>query len=306
MKIDTEGRFLFVSPSYCELFGKTEEELLGKTFFPLVHEEDRETTEKEMKKLYSPPHTCYLEQRAHTKRGWRWLSWADKAVLDDDGKVIAIVGSGRDITERKKAEEALKESLQKLSRMSDTTVEALAAIVELRDPYTAGHQRRVAQLSVAIAEGMGLERERIIALKLAALVHDVGKIQIPAEILNKPGKLNDLEMRLIREHPSAARDLFKGVEFGWPLSEIIYQHHERLDGSGYPQGLKGEEIILEARILGVADVVEAMSSHRPYRPSLGIQEALAEIEENSGSFYEPEIVNVCLKLFREKGFEFEE
>ncbi len=210
------------------------------------------------------------------------------------------------IIERKQTKEALQKSAEQRAHMVENAVEALASLVELRDPYTAGHQRRVAKLSLAVAERLGFDRDRAAALRLAALVHDVGKIQIPTEILNKPGKLNNLEMRLIREHPTSARNLFEGVEFAWPLAEIIYQHHERLDGSGYPQGLSGNEILLEARIMAVADVVEAISSHRPYRPSLGLEAALAEIEKNAGRLYDPDIVDICLKLLREEGFTFEE
>jgi putative nucleotidyltransferase with HDIG domain len=159
---------------------------------------------------------------------------------------------------------------------------------------------------MAIAEKMQLDPERVDTLRLAALVHDVGKIQVPSEILNKPGKLSDLEMSLIKEHPTAGWKLFRDIEFTHPLAEIIYQHHERLDGSGYPRGLKNGEILLEAKILAVADVVEAMSSHRPYRQALGIDAALEEIEKNAGKLYDPEVVKNCIKLFREDGFAFKD
>ncbi|MBK9159987.1 MAG: PAS domain S-box protein [Nitrosomonadales bacterium] len=191
-----------------------------------------------------------------------------------------------------------------LRRSLEQSVQTIASTVEARDPYTAGHQRRVAVLAVAIARQMGLPKQRIKGLHLAAIVHDLGKIRIPAEILSKPGKLSDIEFSLIKFHPQAGYDILKDVEFPWPIADMVLQHHERLDGSGYPQGLKGDAILLEARILCVADVVEAMSSHRPYRPGLGTEAALGEIERNKGRLYDPSVVDACIKLFREGGFEF--
>ena len=187
----------------------------------------------------------------------------------------------------------------------EATVGAIANTVEMRDPYTAGHQQRVARLAVAIARELHLPEEQIEGLYLAGIVHDVGKIDIPAEILNKPGKLSKLQYQLIQGHAEAGYDIVKGVDFPWPIAEMVRQHHERLDGSGYPQGLKGEAILPEAKILAVADVVESMMSHRPYRASLGIEAALAEIEEGKGRLYDPAAVEACTALFRENGFTFE-
>jgi putative nucleotidyltransferase with HDIG domain len=178
--------------------------------------------------------------------------------------------------------------------------------VERRDPYTAGHQRRVAALAAGIAHEMGFNAEQVEQIRISGFVHDLGKISVPAEILSKPGRLSELEMNIIREHPTHGYEILQDVESGWDLAEIVYQHHERLDGSGYPRGLKGEEIRLEARILSVADVVEAMASYRPYRPAVGLKEALEEIETKSGVLYDPEVVRVCLELFREKGYQLEE
>ena len=222
------------------------------------------------------------------------------------GGVERILSVSIDITERKKAEEALQESITQMSRITESAIEALAGAVDLRDPYTAGHQRRVARLAVRIAERMRMDSKRIMTLRLAAMIHDAGKIQVPSEILNRPGKLGDLEMSLIREHPKSGWELFKDIEFAIPLAEIIHQHHERLDGSGYPRGLTEEEILPEAKILAVADVVEAMSSHRPYRQALGVEAALQEIEQNAGILYDKEAVDNCVELFKEEGFEFEE
>jgi putative nucleotidyltransferase with HDIG domain len=211
----------------------------------------------------------------------------------------------REVAERVRVEEVLRQSLARLRRTLEAAVSSLASAVEIRDPYIAGHQRRVAELACAIAEEMGLSQEQIDGLRMAALVHDIGKISVPAGILSKPGRLTEPEFEIIKVHPQVGYDILKGIEFPWPVAEIVLQHHERLDGSGYPQGLKGDEILLEARILGVADVVEAMSSHRPYRPAHSIDKALEEISQNRGVLYDPEVIDACLKLFTEKGFKFE-
>lgn len=200
---------------------------------------------------------------------------------------------------------ALIKNQEQLVQLQDNlkdTVRAMAAIVEMRDPYTAGHQVRVADLAMAIAKQMGLPDEQAHAIHLAGMVHDLGKIQIPAEILSKPGKITGIEYSLIKIHPQAGYDILKGINFPWPIAQMVLQHHERLDGSGYPQGLKGDAILLEARILSVADVVEAMSSHRPYRPGLGIEVALAEITKQRGIYFDPQVVDACLVLFREQHY----
>jgi putative nucleotidyltransferase with HDIG domain len=182
------------------------------------------------------------------------------------------------------------------------TIEAVSMTLEKRDPYTAGHQQRVVQLAVAIAREMGIPEGRIEGLRLGTLVHDIGKIYVPAEILNRPGRLTESEFGIIKSHPQVGYDILKGVEFDWPIAEMVLQHHERCDGSGYPQGLRGDEIMLEARILGVADVVEAITSHRPYRPGLGIEFALAEIEKGRGTLYDPSVADTCLALFSQQNF----
>lgn len=195
---------------------------------------------------------------------------------------------------------------EKLRNSLELTIQLIADTVEKRDPYTARHQRRVAQISTKIAEKMGLSSDRIHGLHLAASIHDLGKIGVPAEILSKPSKLTDAERILVHEHPKIGFEIVEKVEFPWPIKEMILQHHERIDGSGYPHGLTGDQILLETKILTVADVVEAMSSHRPYRPALGINVALAEIENNTGTLFDPAVVDACLKLFREDGYHIEE
>jgi putative nucleotidyltransferase with HDIG domain len=187
----------------------------------------------------------------------------------------------------------------------DATVNAVTVIGEKRDPYTAGHQRRVTALARSIAGLMNLSPAQTEGLVVAGQLHDIGKISVPSDILNKPGRLSDGEMTVIRGHSQVSYDILKNIEFPWPVAQIAYQHHERLDGSGYPQGLKSQDILLEAKILCVADVVEAMASHRPYRPALGIDKALDEISQNKGKLYDPEVVDACVKLFKEQDFKFE-
>lgn len=207
-----------------------------------------------------------------------------------------------DITRRKRAEIAARESARQLQRSLEQTIDMLARAVEKRDPYTSGHQHRVARIAVAIATEMGLPQDRVEGLRLGAIIHDIGKIHTPAELLARPGQLMAAEIALIRRHPQSGYEIVKDVDFPWPVAQMVLQHHERMDGSGYPQGLQGEEILLEARILAVADVVEGMSSHRPYRPALGEPAALREIERMRGRWLDETAVDACLKLFREKGF----
>jgi PAS domain S-box-containing protein len=224
---------------------------------------------------------------------------------DENDNIIAMFGVCRDITERKQSEEQLQQSYDQLRETLIATVNILASTIEMKDPYTAGHQRRVTTLACAIAEEMGLTDDQFDGLRMAGLIHDLGKINVPAEILSKPGQINDVELTIIKYHPQICHDILKTIELPWPVAKIVLQHHERLDGSGYPHGLKGDEIMLEARILSVADVVEAMASHRPYRPALGIQDALEEIKNNRGTLYDPAAVDICIKLFTEKHFSFE-
>jgi PAS domain S-box-containing protein len=210
------------------------------------------------------------------------------------------------ITERKRAQEDLKNSYENTRRALQSTIDIAARMVEMKDPYTAGHQQRVAKLATAIAREMHLAEDRIAYLGLAAKVHDIGKIHVPAEILNKTGRLSELEFNMMMTHAQGGFDVLSGVDFPWPLAQIVVQHHERLDGSGYPQGLKGEEIMLESRIIAVADTVEAMSGHRPYRPALGLTQALAELRLNRGRLFDEKAVDACLHLFEQGGFRLDD
>jgi HD-GYP domain-containing protein (c-di-GMP phosphodiesterase class II) len=200
-------------------------------------------------------------------------------------------------------DEKLQQTLDSLRKAVGTTIQVLVSASEARDPYTAGHQSRVADLARAIATEMELPQDKIEGIRMAGSIHDIGKLSIPAEILVKPTKLTNLEFSLIKEHPQNGYEMLKDVESPWPLAQIVYQHHERMNGSGYPRNLKGDEILLEARIMAVADVVEAMASHRPYRAALGIEIALEEIEKNKGILYDDVVVDACLRLFREKSYQ---
>jgi len=226
-------------------------------------------------------------------------------VICKDGKPVYYEGIVRDITRQIIAEKKLKESYRKLQKTLDGAINTLASIVEARDPYTSGHQKRVALLAIAISEELDLGRDKIEAMGAAALIHDIGKINVPASILARPGKISKIEFDMIKTHSQVGYDIIKRIEFPWPLADIILQHHERIDGSGYPKGLKGKDIKFEAKILAVADVVEAMASHRPYRPALGIDKALKEIKQGKGKLYDPEVVDACARLFTEKKFDFD-
>jgi PAS domain S-box-containing protein/putative nucleotidyltransferase with HDIG domain len=220
---------------------------------------------------------------------------------EPSGQVLVF----RDISARRLAERQLKESWAKLHEALEGTIQAMALTIEIRDPYTAGHQRRVSRLSCAIARELGMPEEQVEGLRVAGDIHDIGKIYVPAEILSKPGQITAIEYGIIKTHPQVGFDILKTIKFPWPVAQIVLQHHERIDGSGYPLGLVGDQILKEARILTVADIVEAMSSHRPYRPARGIDKALAEIIETRGRSYDAEAVDACVKLFREDRFKFE-
>ncbi|MCF7793547.1 MAG: PAS domain S-box protein [Candidatus Cloacimonetes bacterium] len=305
---ETAGKQEFISDNVEHLLGYKAKEFQQDPdfFFKLVHEDDIEFVEKK-----------YAEWKDNKRKGlltlWCRIRKADGEYLwIEDRRVETEDGFGNkfesgvriDTTNLKNAEEELKLSYEKLQKLLAETVNGLVSAVEMRDPYTAGHQRRVAQLSTAIAEKMKLSKHDIEGLNLASLVHDIGKINVPAEILSKPGRLTDTEFNLIKTHPQTGYDILKSIDFPWPVAEIVLQHQERYDGSSYPQGLKGNEINIMARIICVADVVEAMSSHRPYRPSLGTEMAIGEIKKNRGKLYDPKVVDACLELFEKDNFTF--
>lgn len=219
---------------------------------------------------------------------------------DASGEAVSVVKVYNDITEQKKTEQELKQSMLQLRKNLAGTIQAMAMTVETRDPYTAGHQRRTSDIARNIARHMKLSAQEVDGIRMAGVIHDLGKISIPAEILSKPGKIGATEFLLIQDHPQTGYDILKGIDFQWPVAEIVRQHHERMDGSGYPFGLQGDKIRIEAKIIGVADVIEAMSSHRPYRASLGINKAFQEIMHNSGTLYDTDVVNATVNLFSKK------
>lgn len=300
-----------VNPEFCSLFGYSEEEVLGRTLDDLVVQTPQMALQSES--LWSGILTnerMFLEAPRHRKDG----SAVDVSIL---GVRLALEeldrGSFwiyRDISRQKatetelcKAAEALSDSVGRLDRLLEQTIGLLSGTIEKRDPYTVGHQKKVAQLAEAICGKMGLNKEFCHRLYLTSLVHDIGKISIPAEILTKPYTLTAIERNLLETHSRSGYEILEQVDFPWPLSRTVLQHHERLDGSGYPEGLKGDAILLEARILAVADVVEAISADRPYRAALGPEAALEEIRSHRGSRFDPDAVDACLALF-EEGFRF--
>jgi putative nucleotidyltransferase with HDIG domain len=233
----------------------------------------------------------------------RWL-YTNPTPTIIDGKTVGFNAIMHDITTRKEAESKLEDALASVEKTLADTVIAISRIVEMKDPFTAGHQMRVAQLASAMAKKMNLTDEEASTLNTAATIHDIGKIYVPSDILSKPGKLNPLEYEIIQTHVRGSYEILKDINFAGPVAQIVYQHHERMDGSGYPLGLKSFDILPLAKILIVADVVEAMSSHRPYRAAMGINKALAEITENRGKLYDEAAVDACLELFRNNEFQF--
>jgi PAS domain S-box-containing protein len=302
----------YISPSILKLLGYTVQEAMTKTLNQILTPDSLQKASKifadqmalESSPTADPARTVLMELEQYCKDGSLiWVELAASFLRDNNFKPTGILTVTRDITERKQAEELQKETLARLRKAIDTTIEVLVSAIESRDPYTAGHQRRSTNLACAIATEMGLTQEKIDGIRMAGSIHDIGKLSIPSEILSKPAKLTNIEFLLIKEHPRKGHEMLKNVESPWPLAEIVLQHHERLNGTGYPKNLKGDEIIMEARIVALADVVETMASHRPYRPALGIEVALEEIEKNKGILYDNAVADTCLKLFREKGYQ---
>jgi len=306
-EVDENGVYTYSSQRGFDLFGKSPEEIIGKTPFDFMPPDEAERVAAIFSEIVANKAPINdLENWNVGINGTRiCLLTNGVPILDKEGNLKGYRGVDKDITQRKLSEEMLAESHKKLRAALGAVINTLVVTLEARDPYTAGHQKRVADLARAIGAEMGLEGERLEGLWMAGTIHDIGKISVPAEILSKPSRLSPTQMTLIREHSQAGRDILKDVEFPWPIAEIIHQHHERLDGTGYPRGLKGNEIHLKARILAVADTVEAMATHRPYRPALGIDAALDEIARGKGVVYDPDAADACLRLFREKGFQLE-
>ncbi len=301
-----DRRIIFANNAVATVFGWDPGELIGKSTRVLYRsDKEYEQIASDFYPALEKSPTFMEEFPCRRKDGRDIICMVSTSRIGSSLKNRRIVATYEDITARKKAETDLKQSFEKVQKGLEDTIQTIAMIVQTRDPYTAGHQRQVDKLATAIAREMGLSEDRIKGIRTAALLHDIGKIYVPAEMLSRPGHLTETEYDIMKKHPQVSFDILSMIEFPWPVAEIVSQHHERLNGSGYPGGLKGAEILLEARILAVADVVESMASHRPYRPTVGMDKALAEINENKGNLYDPEVVDVCTRLLTEKGFKFD-
>jgi len=303
---DTEFRVLQWNPSAEQIFGYSAAEAMGQHADFIVPGHFKGQVDRVWNDLMANRGGERSTNENVTKDGRAiFCEWYNTPLIDSEGRVIGVASLAQDVTERKQAEESLRQGLAQLRSTLKAAIDSLASAIEMRDPYTAGHQKRVTRLARAIAGEMGLSDERVEAIEIAGVIHDLGKLYVPAEILSKPAKLTELEYAMIKMHAQAGYTILGKIDFPWPIAQIVHQHHELVNGSGYPQGLAGKDILLEARILCVADVVEAMSSHRPYRPALGITTALEEIAQKRGILYDREVVDACLRLFREKQFKFE-
>jgi PAS domain S-box-containing protein/putative nucleotidyltransferase with HDIG domain len=298
-----DGTFIMVNQAFTRVTGFTAGEIIGRTSLECNIWNKIEDRQRLFEELKEKGEVIGFEVQFCSKDGGILHGLASTSLIEIHG-VQCFLNIVRDITKHIQIEKELKESLKQVRQAIGTTIQVLVSAVEEKDRYTAGHQRRTTDLARSIATELGMSRDRIEGLRLAGIVHDIGKLSVPSEILNKPGILSSLELALIKEHAKIGYDLLKKVKSPWPLADIVHQHHERIDGSGYPQMLRGEEILMEAKILAVADVLEAMSSHRPYRPAPGIDAGLEEIENNKGRMYDADVADACLRLFREKGYQF--
>lgn len=307
---DSNSKILYWNKAAERIFGYSAEEIIGKTLQEtIIPGKYHEAHSKGIDKLKNTECVTVsgrtVELTAIRKGGVEFPIELSLSPVKLEGEWHAV-GIIRDITERKLAEEKEKLGIEKLRITLGGIINALSLTVEQRDPYTAGHQQRVSKLARAIAEEMGLPKDQIEGIRMAGVIHDIGKMHIPSEILNRPGKLTNDEFNIVRSHAQVGYDILKGIEFPWPIADIVHQHHEKMDGSGYPLGLTDGDILMEARILCVADVVEAMASHRPYRPALGMDKALEEISRGKGTLYDADVVFACLKIIKGGKFEFED
>lgn len=293
-----KGRYIDANPALIKMLGYDSKEEL----FRLDITKQLYVSEKDRPSIYErgKPFTTRFRKKDST------IIWVEvsSSVVYKDGKPSYHEGIVRDITHRIEMEENLRKSYEKLQKTLDGAINTLASIIETKDPYTAGHQLRVAKLAVALAKELGLSEEKVSAISIASLIHDIGKISVPASILAKPAPLTGIEFAMVKIHSQIGYDILKEIDFGYPIADIVLQHHEKLNGSGYPKGLKGNDIMIEARIITVADTVESMASHRPYRAALGIDKALKELEEGRGILFDRTVADACIKIFRKKKFEF--
>jgi PAS domain S-box-containing protein/putative nucleotidyltransferase with HDIG domain len=312
--VDMNMRPTYISPSITRLLGYSVQEAMTKPmqeiFTPVSFKLTTELLKEELRvenreqKDLARSRTLDLEL-IHKDGSLVPVEVKYTFLRDTQGRPVEVLAMARDISERKQAQEEAKQNTERLIRAMEHAIQAMTIVVEMRDPHTAGHQQRATQLACTIAKEMGLSKDQISGLRLAGLIHDIGKVRIPAEILMNPDGLSEPEFMMIKAHPRLGYEILRTIDFPWPVAQIVLQHHERMDGSGYPSGLSGEDIIMEARILAVADVVDAMASHRPYRAALGIDKALKEIAQNKGVLYDSKAVDACLTLFRDEKFKFE-
>jgi len=310
---DREGLVIFLNPEAEALTGWKLYEVMGKGVEEILNISKKENFTLPSQSRRSVSGNYVMEDNIteshtvlQTKEGKKIPVWYRATPISrDKDKALGLVLMSRYLSVENRADKILKHGSKQLRKAMEGTIKAISLIVETRDRFTAGHQRRVANLACAITEKMGLSEEKVNGILVAGVFHDIGKIYLPKEILNKPGKLTEKEFSVIMNHSHVGYEILKAVEFPWPIAQIVLQHHERMDGSGYPEGLMGKDIMLEARILAVADVVEAMSADRPYRKALGIEKALEEIEKGKGLGFDSDVVEACLKLFREDEFKFE-
>ncbi len=294
-----------VNQAFERLSGLSRKEVIGKQLEILFPAESRDASLEHIKRAMGGENWDAVYIPIATKDGAvRLVLWNSTNIPDRWGQLAATIAQGIDVTDHRQAEQRVRETLSMLREALGGIIRVVSATVETRDPFTAGHQKRVANLARAIAQEMGFSKDKVDALRMAGIIHDLGKVSIPAEILGKPSKLSEIEYKLIQVHPQIGHDILKGIDFPWSVAEIVLQHHERINGSGYPRHLTGDAILMEARILAVSDVVESMTSNRSYRPNLGIDTALQEIEDNRGILYDADVVDVSLRLFREKGYRF--
>ncbi len=303
--IGTDGRTVKVNRSICAITGYPAAELVGEPFQKFLAPKSVEPLLKLFAQMLSGEREAVRTEGQIVRKDGRtvWIRANAARVCDSLGKLRHLVVQVEDISEYKTSGNRVREYMAQLEETMTGTIRAVSTMVEIRDPYTAGHELRVGKLAAAIADEMGLDAERCRGLDIAGSLHDIGKISVPAEILSKPTRLQPAEYEIVKMHAQSGYDILKDIRFPWPIAEVARQHHERLDGSGYPQGLKGEQIILEARILAVADVVESMGSHRPYRPARGLDAALEEIANGRGQLFDADAVDACLRLFGDKGYQ---